>query len=201
MSKGEETRERIVERAFRLASRDGLAGLSIGKLATELGLSKSGLFAHFGSKEGLELEVLKAAAERFTEQVMKPAFTAPRGIARLRKLFKGWLAWVNDPAQPGGCVIYAASAELDDTEGPQRDFLASTQTALLAALAKAARIAIDAGDFRHDLDCEQFAFELHGVVMAYHHARRLLRDPKAEARAKNAFERLLATSGAPDHVS
>jgi AcrR family transcriptional regulator len=188
-------------RAHRGASRDGLAGLSIGKLATELGLSKSGLFAHFGSKEGLELEVLKAAAERFTEQVMKPAFTAPRGTARLRKLFKGWLAWVNDPAQPGGCVIYAASAELDDTEGPQRDFLASTQTALLAALAKAARIAIDVGELRRDLDCEQFAFELHGVVMAYHHARRLLRDPKAETRAKNAFERLLATSAVPDHVS
>lgn len=198
MSKGDETRERIVERAFRLASRDGLSGLSIGKLASELGLSKSGLFAHFGSKEGLELEVLKAAAERFTEQVMKPAFTAPRGVARLRKLFKGWLSWANDPAQPGGCVIFAASAELDDTEGPQRDFLASTQQGLLAALAKAARLAIEAGEFRRDLDCDQFAFEMLGVVYAHHHARRLLRDPKAELRAKNAFERLLATSTAPE---
>lgn len=198
MSKGDETRERIVERAFRLASRDGLSGLSIGKLASELGLSKSGLFAHFGSKEGLELEVLKAAAERFTEQVMKPAFTAPRGVARLRKLFKGWVAWVNDPAQPGGCVIYAASIELDDTEGPQRDFLASTQRALLAALAKAARLAIDTGEFRSDLDCDQFAFEMLGAVYAYHHSLRLLRDPKAELRAKNAFERLLSTSTAPE---
>ena len=194
MSKGEETRDRIVERAFRLASRDGLVGLSIGKLATQLGLSKSGLFAHFGSKEGLELEVLKAAASRFTEQVMKPAFAAPRGVARLRKLFKGWLAWNNDPAQPGGCFILAASAELDDTEGPQRDFLAATQASLLAALAKAARLAVEVGELRTDLDCEQFAFEMLGIVMAYHHTRRLLRDPKAEARAKQAFEHLLSSN-------
>jgi AcrR family transcriptional regulator len=196
MSKGEETRDRIVERAFRLASRDGLSGLSIGKLATELGLSKSGLFAHFGSKEGLELEVLKATAERFTEQVMKPAFTAPRGVARLRKLFKGWLAWNNDPAQPGGCVILAAAAELDDTEGPQRDLVAGLQASLLTALAKAARLAVEVGELRRDLDPEQFAFEMLGVVMAYHHTRRLLRDPKAEARAKHAFERLVTSNAA-----
>jgi AcrR family transcriptional regulator len=196
VSKGEETRERIVERAFRLASRDGLSGLSIGKLASELGLSKSGLFAHFGSKEGLELEVLKGAAERFTEQVMKPAFAAPRGVARLRKLFKGWLAWANDPAQPGGCVFLAAAAELDDSSGPQRDFLVSTQVSLLATLAKAASLAVESGDFAADLDCQQFAFETLGVVMAYHHARRLLRDPKADARAKQAFERLLTASAA-----
>ncbi|RYZ07994.1 MAG: TetR/AcrR family transcriptional regulator [Myxococcales bacterium] len=194
MSKGEETRDRIVDRAFRLASRDGLSGLSIGKLATELGLSKSGLFAHFGSKEGLELEVLKAGAERFTEQVLRSSFSAPRGVPRLRKLFRNWLAWVTDPAQPGGCVLFAAAAELDDSEGPQRDFLATSQAALMAALAKAARMGVESGELRQDLDCEQFAFELQGILMAYHHSRRLLRDPKAEARAKSAFERLLQTS-------
>jgi AcrR family transcriptional regulator len=196
VSKGEETRERIVDRAFRLASRDGLSGLSIGRLATELGLSKSGLFAHFGSKEELELEVLKAGAERFTEQVLRPAFTAPRGVARLRKLFKNWMAWVTDPAQPGGCVLFAAAAELDDNEGPQRDFLATSQASLMAVLAKAARLAVETGELRRDLDCEQFAFELQGVVMAYHHARRLLRDPKAEARARSAFESLLISHAA-----
>ncbi|MDF3068052.1 MAG: transcriptional regulator, TetR family [Polyangiaceae bacterium] len=194
MSKGEETRDRIVDRAWRLASRDGLSGLSIGKLASELGLSKSGLFAHFGSKEELELEVLKAGAERFTEQVLRPAFAAPRGVPRLRKLFKNWVAWVTDPAQPGGCVLFAAAAELDDSEGPQRDFLASSQAALMAVLAKAARMAVESGELRTDLDGDQFAFELQGILMAYHHARRLLRDPKAEARAKAAFERLLETN-------
>jgi AcrR family transcriptional regulator len=196
VSKGDETRDRIVDRAFRLASRDGLSGLSIGRLATELGLSKSGLFAHFGSKEDLELAVLKAGAERFADQVLRSAFSAPRGVPRLRKLFKNWVAWVTDPAQPGGCILFAASAELDDSEGPQRDFLASSQAALMAALAKAARFGVETGELRHDLDCEQFAFELQGILMAYHHARRLLRDPKAEARAKAAFERLLQTSSA-----
>jgi len=196
MSKGEETRERIVDRAWRLAGRDGLSGLSIGKLASELGLSKSGLFAHFGSKEGLEVEVLKVAAERFTQQVIRPALQAPRGVARLRKMFKGWLGWANDPAQPGGCVFLAAAAELDDGEGPQRDYLVAAQSSLLATLAKAARIAIEEGELRRDLDGDQFAFEMLGVVMAYHHARRLLRDPKAETRAKSAFERLLTSNAA-----
>lgn len=194
MSKGDETRERIVDRAFRMAGRDGLAGLSIGRLATELGLSKSGLFAHFGSKEGLELEVLKAGADRFTQQVMVPAFKAPRGVARLRKLFKNWMAWVTDPAQPGGCLLFAAAAELDDSEGPPRDFLVSGQASLMASLAKSARMAVDTGELRRDLGCEQFAFELLGIVMAYHHARRLLRDPKAESHARAAFERLLTSS-------
>lgn len=196
MSKGEQTRGRIVERAFKLASRDGLAGLSIGKLAGELGLSKSGLFAHFGSKEGLEVEVLKTAAERFTERVVRPALQAPRGVARLRRLFDNWLAWVSDPAQLGGCVFTAAAAELDDSEGPQRDYLVEAQTALLATLSKGARLAVAEGELRQDLDCDQFAFEMLGVVMAYHHARRLLRDPRADARARSAFERLLTTNGA-----
>ena len=196
MSKGEETRERIVDRAWRMASRDGLSGLSIGRLATELGLSKSGLFAHFGSKEGLEVEVLKAAAERFTEQVIRPALQAPRGVARLRKMFKNWLAWVNDPAQPGGCLFLAAGAELDDSPGPQRDFLVAAQSGLRATLARAARLAVEAGELRPDLDCDQFAFEMQGVVMAYHHSRRLLRDPKAEQHVKAAFERLLSSNAA-----
>lgn len=177
-----------------MASRDGLGGLSIGRLATELGLSKSGLFAHFGSKEELEVEVLKAAAGQFSEQVMRPALQAPRGVARLRKMFKNWMAWVNDPGQPGGCIFLAAGAELDDSPGPQRDFLVAAQSALRATLAKAARLAVEEGELRRDLDCEQFAFELQGLVMAYQHSRRLLRDPKAEQHVKAAFERLLATN-------
>jgi len=196
VSKGEATRDRIVERAWQLASRDGLSGLSIGKLALELGLSKSGLFAHFGSKEELELEVLKAAAEQFTETVMRPAFTAPRGLARLRRLFKGWLAWTIDPARPGGCLLYAAGVELDDGAGPQRDFLVGAQAGLQATVAKSARLTVQTGEFKAELDCEQFAFDMLGIVLAYQHTRRLLRDPKAETRAKLAFERLISTSAA-----
>jgi AcrR family transcriptional regulator len=195
VSKGEETRARIVDRAWRLASRDGLAGLSLGKLAGELGLSKSGLFAHFGSKEDLELEVLKAAKQAFVDEVVRPALGAARGVPRLRKLFKNWQAWLTDPARPGGCVFLAASIELDDgRQGPQRDFLVGAQASLLETLARGARVAVEERQFRADLECEQFAFEMLGIVFAYNHSKRLLNDAKAEQRARAAFERLLAAA-------
>jgi AcrR family transcriptional regulator len=192
MPKGVETRERIVDRALRLASRDGLEGLSIGGLATDLGLSKSGLFAHFGSKEDLQLAVLREAVSRFETTVIRPAIRAARGEPRIRALFELWLRWMADPAVPGGCILLAASVELDDREGRPRDYLAGTQRLLLTSLAKAARIAIDAGHFRADLDCEQFAFELYGLVLARGHWKRLLRDPQADLRAHTAFETLIA---------
>jgi AcrR family transcriptional regulator len=191
MSKGEETRERILERAFRLASRDGLDGLSIGILAGELGLSKSGLFAHFGSKEELQVEVLRAAAQRFEAQVMRPAFRAARGEPRVRALFDNWLQWMQDASSPGGCLFLAASTELDDKEGRPRDYLVGMQRQLLASIARAARMAIEAGHFRPELDCEQFAFELYGLLLGHGHFRRLLRDPRAESRTRAAFDRLL----------
>jgi AcrR family transcriptional regulator len=191
VSKGEQTRERILDRAFRLASRDGLEGLSIGMLAAELGLSKSGLFAHFGSKEELQVEVLRSAATRFEAQVMRPAFKAPRGEPRVRALFENWLSWVQDASSPGGCLFLAASTELDDKEGRPRDYLVGTQRQLLTSLARAARLAIEAGHFRADLDCDQFAFELYGLLLGYSHFRRLLRDPRSESRTRGAFDRLI----------
>jgi AcrR family transcriptional regulator len=194
VSKGEQTRVRIVDRAWRLASRDGLSGLSLGKLAEELGLSKSGLFAHFGSKEELELEVLKAARAGFIEEVVRPALSAARGVPRLRKLFKHWTAWMSDPGRPGGCLFLAASAELDDGEGPLRDFLVNEQATLLATLSRAARIAVEERQLHAELDCDQFAFEMLGIAFAYHHCKRLLRDPEADQRARVAFDALLAKS-------
>jgi AcrR family transcriptional regulator len=192
VTKGEETRERIVDLAFKLSSRDGLGGLSLGKLATELGLSKSGLFAHFRSKDELELEVLKAAQDRFVEAVLVPAFKAPRGVPRLRKLFSLWLGWISDPERPGGCLFLAASIELDDEiDGPQRAFVVSVQENLLATLSKAARLAVGEGHLAPNTDCDQLAFEMLGVAHAYHHLKRLLRDSRAEARARAAFEALL----------
>jgi AcrR family transcriptional regulator len=201
MARGTETRERILDHAFRVASRDGLEGLSIGGLAQELGLSKSGLFAHFGSKEDLQVEVLRRAAERFAEVVVRPAFRAPRGAPRLRQLFENWLRWAADPAMPGGCVFNAAATELDDREGRPRDCLVESQRQLMATLVKAARLAIEADHFRRDLDCEQFAFDLLAIVLATQHQRRLLRDERAEARARAAFERLLSGASAvpPPH--
>jgi AcrR family transcriptional regulator len=194
VSKGEGTRERILDRALRLASRDGLDGLSIGVLANDLGLSKSGLFAHFGSKEDLQLAVLAEAATRFTDTVMRPAFRAPRGEPRIRRLFENWMGWIGDPATPGGCVMLAAATELDDQEGRPRDFLVGSQRQLVGSLAKAARMAVEEGHFAARLDADQFAFELYAMLLGCSHWKRLLRDPKAEARARAAFERLLAAA-------
>ncbi|HXX30939.1 MAG TPA: TetR/AcrR family transcriptional regulator [Myxococcaceae bacterium] len=197
MSKGDVTRDRILGQAFRLASRDGLQGLSIGGLAESLGMSKSGLFAHFGSKEDLQLEVLRAAARRFEDVVVRPAFRAPRGTPRLRQLFDNWLGWASSPDTAFGCLFVTAAVELDDRPGPARDFVVETQKQLLDALARSARMAIETGHFRANLDCRQFAFELYGLLLGYHHAKRLLRDPGAEAAARTGFARMLADAAAP----
>jgi AcrR family transcriptional regulator len=194
VSKGAETRERILDQAVRLASRDGLEGLTIGSLSTELGLSKSGLFAHFGSKDELQLQVLQAAVGRFEQTVIRPAITAPRGEPRIQAFFANWLAWEDDPAMPGGCLLIAASVELDDRPGAQRDFLVQAHQDRFRFMTKAARLAVEAGHFRTDLDPGQVAFEINAIVLGYHHAKRLLEDDRAGARARAAFARLLADS-------
>jgi AcrR family transcriptional regulator len=196
MGKGAETRERILDQAVRLASRDGLDGLTIGTLSSELGLSKSGLFAHFGSKDELQLQVLQAAVELFEQNVIRPALAVPRGEPRLRALMEHWLTWQNNPDMPGGCLIVAASVELDDRPGPLRDYLVHSHQRRHDFVAKAARLAIEAGHFRPDLDAEQFAFDVNSIVLGYHHAYRMLRDLQARERARAAFERLLADSRA-----
>jgi AcrR family transcriptional regulator len=197
MGKGEETRERILEHAMRLASRDGLEGLTVGSLATELGLSKSGLFAHFGSKEALQVQVLQAAAQRFEETVVRPALTAPRGEPRLRAILERWLAWERDEGLPGGCIFIAAASELDDKPGPARDVLVEQQQRLLDALARAVRLCKEEGHFRADVDPEQLAFELDAIILGYHHRRRLMKDARADAFVRAAFERLLHAARAP----
>ena len=196
MAKGDATRSRILDRAFRLAGREGLDRLSIGTLAGELGLSKSGLFAHFGSKQDLEVAVLERAAQEFEANVVKPGLRAPKGAPRLRKLFELWLRWVADPTLPGGCLFVAAATELDDREGPAREFLVEAQKSLQELLAEAARRAIEQGHFRRGLDCRRFAFELYAIVLGFNHAFRLMRDPQAENYARAAFERLLADAAA-----
>jgi len=196
MSKGEETKGAVLEQAFATASRLGLEGLTIGRLADEVGLSKSGLFAHFRSKEQLQLEVLETAVDRFVETVVAPALKEPRGEPRIRALFERWMEWESAPFQPGGCVFIAIAHELDDRPGPLRERLVQTQRDWLQALATAARIAVEEGHFRSDLDADQFGYELYAVILAYHHASRLLDDPGAERRARTAFEALLTASRA-----
>jgi AcrR family transcriptional regulator len=194
MSKGDQTRQAILDRAVGLASAVGLEGLTIGRLAGDLELSKSGIFAHFQSKEALQVQVLEAAAARFVEVVLKPALQAPRGEPRVRALFERWLAWPKAVPQPGGCLFVAASIELDDKPGPARDLLVKLQQDWLDVLAVAVRTAIAEGHFRKSTDAEQFAFELYGTMLMCHQAMRLLRDPKAVARARKAFENLLMRS-------
>jgi AcrR family transcriptional regulator len=194
VSKGDETREVILDRAVRLASQAGLSGLSIGKLAEDLEMSKSGLFAHFQSKETLQLQVLGRASHLFVQAVVRPALAAPRGEPRLSALFERWLAWTKTSSLPGGCLFVAAAAELDDRPGPVRDRLVSLQRDWLDLIANVARTGVAAGDLLEDLDADQFAHDLYGVMLGYHHAARLLRDPRAEDRARAGFDRLVKSA-------
>jgi AcrR family transcriptional regulator len=191
VGKGEQTREAILDRAMAVASESGLAGLTIGGLAEALDLSKSGLFAHFGSKEALQVQTLDRAAERFVDAVMRPALAAPRGEPRVRALFERWLRWPEVVPQPGGCIFVAAAAELDDRPGPARDRLVQLQRDWLEALATAFRQAQREGHLRADVQADQLAFELLGIMLSYHHVHRLLADREASARVRRAFERLL----------
>lgn len=192
MRKGEHTRGLILNEAVSLASQVGLEGLSIGSLAARLAMSKSGLFAHFGSKEHLQLLTLKQAQTLFLEQVFSPALKQPRGLPRLRALFSNWLAGVerNDEF-PGGCLMLAASVEYDDRPGAVRDLLVAGQRELRGAIAKAIRLAIDEGHLKPQTDPWQLTFELFGIVLATHHDRRLLDDARALKRARDALERLI----------
>ncbi len=194
MGKGDDTRTAILDRSIGLAAEVGLEGLTIGRLATELHLSKSGLFAHFRSKEALQIQVLDAAAERFVDEVVKPAVREPRGEPRIRALFDRWLAWTKSNSGPGGCLFVAAAAELDDRPGPVRDRLVALQKGWLEMIAIVFRTGVTEGVFRPDLDPEEFAHDLYSVMLGFHHASRLMRDPRAGARAQAAFGRLLSSA-------
>jgi AcrR family transcriptional regulator len=195
MSKGEETRRAIVEQAVAMASRDGLAGVSIGRLADQLAMSKSGLFAHFKSKEELQDQVLQAVSERFIDRVVRPGLKAPRGAPRLRALAEGWLRWGTADAYPGGCPIFAAIAELDDAPDDRvRQRLVGMMRDWIDVLVTTCRQAIEAGHFRRDVDPVQWAHDLQGVQYAFYVARRLLRDPGAEKRWRRSLDALFERS-------
>jgi AcrR family transcriptional regulator len=194
LTKGDLTRAAILDAGLGLASEAGLDALTIGELARRVGLSKSGLFRHFESKENLQLQVLERTAERFVELVVAPALKQPRGGPRLRALFENWLAWPEEAELPGGCPFVSAASELDDRPGPVRDRLVAYQRDWLETLATATRAGIAEGKLRAGLDVDQFVFEIFSLTLAYHHFRRLLRVPEAQARARRAFERLLASA-------
>jgi len=182
--KGANTRAAILARALDLASVEGLEGLTIGRLATELEMSKSGLFAHFGSKQDLQLATIDAAADRFRVAVVEPALDAPDGAPRLRALAESYLAHLGGDPYPGGCFWAATSAEYDDRPGPVRDAIAAALDAWLAEIEQQARIAGAA-------EPDRLAFELYAVVMGANSRYRLSGDRAVFGHARAIVERLL----------
>jgi len=189
-TKGTATREMIVERAYAIACRQGLEGLSIGELAQAAGMSKSGVFAHFGSREDLQLTVLDWTARRFGEAVMVPALRQPRGLARLRAIMEGWFAWVR--ANPDGCVILGAANEYDARPGIMRERVLAWLIEWRAVVDKATQMCIDSGEFAADTDPVLVAFQLFAITEGLHNAR--MYDPaQAETLARRALDHLFAS--------
>jgi AcrR family transcriptional regulator len=189
-SKGEETRAAILREAVRHASSEGYAALTIGTLAEKTGLSKSGLFAHFGSKEELQIATLDEAVRNFNELAFFPALQAPRGLNRLIALFDNWLTWTGH-GKLAACPMMIASHEFDDTEGAMRDAVVHHMQNLHRACVRSAQMCIDSGEFAAETDADQFAFELFGIIATCYRARTLFRAKDANVRAKRAFDRLV----------
>jgi AcrR family transcriptional regulator len=189
------THRRILESGLEIVSERGLAGVSLGGLAERAELSKSGLFAHFRSKEELQVELLRAAEEALRREAVAPAMEAPEGLPRLRALVSRWLGWAARSGLPGGCPLYGAAFELDDTEeGPVRDYLTESKKDWSGMLEGLVREAVTLGHLRENLDVEQFVWDLDGIYLAHHVSQRLMRDSDADARALAAFEALVASS-------
>ncbi len=196
VGKGEQTRATILDEALAQASRRGFESLTIGGLAEATGMSKSGLFAHFGSREDLQVAAIEAAAARFTEMVFLPALKAKRGMPRLRALFDHWMDWTERAGLSHGCPMQAAAIEFDDRPGAVRDAVVEHFARLEREVTRAVELAVSQGHFRADLDVPQFVFELMGIVFACQHGARLFDPHRARARARDAFERLAASAAA-----
>lgn len=200
-AKGERTRRAILETAVHISSAEGLEGLTIGRLATELAMSKSGLFAHFGSKEELQVATVEAARSIFIHEVILPAFETEPGILRLWKLCDIWLSYVESGVFRGGCFFAAAASEFDSRPGPVRDRIAGIMKEWLAVVSTAVKEAQDAGQLKKNLDPTQLAFEFNSLELGANWASQLYADKRAFVRARQAIlERLrhhATKSGAP----
>ena len=188
--KGQQTRAAILEAALAQASHMGLEGLSIGALAELTRMSKSGVFAHFGSREELQIAVIREYHTRFEEEVFFPAVREVRGLPRLRALVEHWLRRVSVEVD-SGCIYISGAVEFDDRPGPVRDALVSMVRAWQAALERAIRLSIEVGHLRADTDTLQMLFEVHGLILSLHHDARFLLLPGAVDRARVGFERIV----------
>lgn len=190
-AKGGRTRQTILEAAVDIASAEGLEGLTIGRLAAQLSMSKSGLFAHFGSKEDLQLATIDAARSTFISEVIRPAFEAERGMSRLWKLCETWLNYVQRGVFSGGCFFAAAASEFDSRPGPVRDRIAEIMKEWLSILRRAVAESQEAGQLGRDVDPAQLAFEINSFELGANWAFQLYGDRQAFARARSAIlERL-----------
>ncbi|MBK9361008.1 MAG: TetR/AcrR family transcriptional regulator [Rubrivivax sp.] len=196
LHKGQQTRATILDAALTLASHMGLEGLSIGALAEVTGMSKSGVFAHFGSREELQISVIREYHTRFEEEVFFPAIREPRGLPRLRALFERWVRRVSVELD-SGCIYISGAVEFDDRPGPVRDALVEMVRTWHAALDRAIRGAIDEGHLRADTDAAQMLFEIHGLILALHHDARFLRNDGTLVRARAAFDRVVRDHESP----
>jgi len=175
-------------------SQTGLSGVTLGKLAEHASLSKSGLFAHFRSKEQLQTELLNYTAEFVQTMVVDPAMQFPEGKPRLEALVRHWLGWTARVGLSGGCPVAAAVFELDDTESPIREKFLAKEKEWRGFLNQLVQEAIDKGHFRKDLDVKQFVWELCGIYLAHHVTFRFIRDPQANSYAEIAFQALIRRS-------
>ena len=202
MLKGQQTKTAIIDAALGLASQIGLEGLSIGALAEVTGMSKSGVFAHFGSREELQISVIREYHDRFEAEVFYPALQHPRGVPRLQAMFDNWMVQTSNEID-SGCIYISGAVEFDDRSGPVRDALASSVTSWQAAVRRAVEQAQEEGHFVTEVDPLQVAFEVHGLILALHYEARFLKVPGAAERARQGFARILEryrlAAAAPQH--
>ena len=197
-ARGLRTREAILTRAVDIASVQGLEGLTVGSLATQLKMSKSGLFAHFGSKEDLQLATVELARQIFIKKVTRPAIAAVRGMPRLWGLIEHWLALVEKRVFKGGCFFSAASFEFDSRRGVVRDRIAAIMQEWIGAIARAVYEAQKAGHLDPKVDPTRLAFEIHAIAMGAHWAHQLLDDKHAYSRARTILLERLRTISTPE---
>ncbi len=195
VQQGEDTRRNILKLAVDVASRRGLDALSIGELAKEMGMSKSGLFAHFGSKEDLQIATIDAASHMFGNAIVKPAYASPNGLPRLAALLEGYIRYLEESVFSGGCFFSAAAAEFDDQPGRVRDRIAQSMQIWADMLEQEARFAVEEGQLKPTVDPRQLIFEVEAVTHHANFGRRLMADLQAFSRARTAiYERLNSAS-------
>jgi len=195
LPKGQQTKAVIVDAALRMAAQVGLEGLSIGSLAEAMGMSKSGVFAHFGSRDELQISVVREYYARFEAQVFQPAMTQPRGLPRVRALFEHWMRFTSAELD-SGCIFISGAVEFDDRPGPVRDALAEAVSVWIDAMTRAVAQAGEQGHLLASADPRQISFEIHALILALHYEARFMRRPGSMERAVQGFHNILARHGA-----